>query len=77
MTYAESFTPLNLLKMPFDEQMRIFNNEILLADNFCEQPAAIDLATDKEAAALIRSPYPSRCSFTWASFAVAARCGRD
>lgn len=63
MTYAESFTPLNLLKMPFDEQMRIFNNEILLADNFCEQPAAIDLATDKEAAALIRSPYPFKMLF--------------
>lgn len=34
MRYNREFSPLNLMMIPFDEQTCIFNNELVMSDNF-------------------------------------------
>ena len=68
MTHETPFQNLTLTMLPFDERTCVYNNEILLCDNFNDPIENCDLSANQQMHNFISSPYPFKLQFFLAIF---------
>lgn len=68
MTHETPFQNLTLTMLPFDERTCVYNNEILLCDNFNDPIENCDLSANQQIHNFISSPYPFKLQFFLAIF---------
>lgn len=64
MTCPNPFTALHLHGLPFNAQTCVYNDELVLGDNFIGLSVPTDLSADPDMAAYLNSPYPFKIEFT-------------